>query len=208
MRRAGVAVFQHNFLARRQADVARRPQAAGPGQSGHRPPLSFVLSLGDPRRGVATPPSGGAQTGKSDYAATAPQCCPPSRGLGVQQQVFIGGPGAERSSPSPRWTQARVARQDSAGPRSSPSVRTGRDRGPCRVSAGRAGPGGEPGAESSSRTSCVALAASGGQVQAGPAASQVTRRSSIAERSARIRPGSALRRHSACGEAERPASAG
>lgn len=85
------------------------------------------------------PPAEGLRLESPTMPQLPRNAVPLSRGLGVQRQVFIGGPGAERSSPSPRWTQARVARQDSAGPRSSPSVRTGRDRGPCRVSAGRAG---------------------------------------------------------------------
>lgn len=87
-------------------------------------PLSFVLSLGDPRRGVATPPSGGAQTGKSDYAATTPQCCPPVPRSGGPMAGFHRWPWSGKvvsfpsvdsgtcGSPGQRWTKVVPVRAD------------------------------------------------------------------------------------------------
>lgn len=206
MRRAGVAVFQHNFLARRQADVARRPQAAGPGQSGHRPP-PFCAQSGGPSQRRSDSPQQRGSDGKVRLCRNRPAMLSPCPAVWGSNGRFslVALERKGRLLPLGGLRHVWLARTalDQGRPRPCGPAETGAPAG-CL----RAGPGGEPGAESSSRTSCVALAASGGQVQAGPAASQVTRRSSIAERSARIRPGSALRRHSACGEAERPASAG
>lgn len=94
-----------------------------PGRADTAPP-SFVLSLGDPRRGVATPPSGGAQTGKSDYAATAPQCCPPVPRSGGPTAGFHRWPWSGKvvsfpsvdsgtcGSPGQRWTKVVPVRAD------------------------------------------------------------------------------------------------
>lgn len=103
----------------------RGPPTAGCWPQAERtPPPPFVLSLGDPRRGVETPPSGGAQTGKSDYAATAPQCCPPVPRSGGPTAGFHRWPWSGKvvsfpsvdsgtcGSPGQRWTKVVPVRAD------------------------------------------------------------------------------------------------